>query len=445
MGTRRRAAPNWNCFDIVRDVVMKLNRNVVKAVAVACSTLMLTACGDIVVKVEKKPKNVDLSQLENFSALNLQNSEDFLKHIDSLKVVAVDLLIKELARRDYRSEVRSAIRNYRTFLIERSTKEVKVDDSFYYGTDACRKTGLSFNMDEANNFLGIILKTAVLAKMSEVNAAKINPGLSKEIAAIGQLILMELGLKIEGDVNVENADDTTKTTGTFALSLNEIVGEEIDEETKKRDAIEVLTMTFTRDLGDNYVGSFNALIEIAHTASDASVETLQAKMDIERKAIEDRFVHRLAFQLGVKDGAVNYARNMDFEQVKGEQHKVKISDTLYPNTAEAHTFVTLLDIQAGTQCKINLDGTDNATKKGDEGGFIPEEPKAGKPNAETPIADEPKTEEPKTEVPTTDDIQTTKDSGGKPDNDDDKIDDTKGQNNPGQNPTQSPNQSPSQN
>jgi hypothetical protein len=296
-------------------------------------------------------------------------------------------------------------------------------------------------MDEANNFLGIILKTAVLAKMSEVNAAKINPGLSKEIAAIGQLILMELGLKIEGDVNVENSDDATKTTGTFALSLNEIAGEEIDEETKKRDAVEVLTMTFTRDLGADYVGSFNALIEIAHTAADASVETLQAKMDIERKAIEDRFVHKLAFQLGVKDGAVNYARSMDFEQVKGKQHQVKISDTLSPNTAEAHTFVTLLDIQAGTQCKVALDGTDNATNKGDEGGFIPEEPKKEEPKAEEPKKEEPKAEEPKKEEPKTEEPKTT--TGGKPDNDDDKGGGKP--NHPGQNPTQSPSQSPNQN
>ena len=409
---------------------MKLSRTVVKAVAVACSTLMLTSCGDIVVKVEKKPKNVDLSQIENFSALNLQNSEDFLKHVDNLKVVAVDLLIKELARRDYRSEVRSAIRNYRTFLIERSTKEVKVDDSFYYGADSCRKTGLSFNMDEANNFLGIILKTAVLAKMSEVNAAKINPGLSKEIAAIGQLILMELGLKIEGDVNVDDADGKTKTTGTFALSLNEIAGEEIDEATKKRDAVEVLTMTFTRDLGADYVGSFNALIEIAHTAQDASVETLQAKMDIERKAVEERFVHTLAFKLGVKDGAVNYARSMEFEQVKGKERQVKISDTLSPNTAEAKTFVTVLDIDAGTQCKVALDNTDDATGgKGDEGGFIPEEPKKEEPKKEEPKKEEPKKEEPKT--PT------------KGDNDDDKGDEGK-PNDPGQKPTQSPTQTPTQ-
>src|SRR5690606_20310682 len=130
------------------------------------------------------------------------------------------------------------------------------------------------------------LKTAVLAKISEVNAAKLNPALSKEIAAIGQLVLMELGLKIEGDVNVDSSDTSTKTTGTFALSLNEIAGEQIDEATKQRDALEVLTMTFTRDLADNYVGSFNAVIEIAHKAADESVETLQAKMDIERKAVE---------------------------------------------------------------------------------------------------------------------------------------------------------------
>lgn len=411
---------------------MKLSRFAAKIVAVACSTFMLTGCGDVVIKVQKKPKNVDLSQIENFSALNLQNSEDFLKHMDNLKVVAVDLLIKELARRDYRSEVRSAIRNYRTFLIERSTKEVKVDDSFYFGADECRNTGLSFNMDEANNFLGIILKTAVLAKISEVNAAKINPALSKEVAAIGQLILMELGLKIEGDVNVEEGENSTKTVGNFALSLNEIAGEEIDEATKTRDALEVLSMTFTRELGDDYVGTFNANIEIAHKATDATIETLQAKMDIERKAVEEKFVHTLAFQLGVKDGAVNYARSMTFEQDADKKHQIKVSDTLSPNTAEAKTFVTMLDIQAGTQCKVKLDDIKKAGP-GDEEPFIPKEPKVEEPKVEEPKVEKPKVDEPKVIPP----IKGGKDTNV--DNDDDKVDPTKG-GKPGQNPGQNPGQ-----
>ena len=81
------------------------------------TTMVFAGCGNLVVKVQKKPKDVNLASLENFSSLNLTNSEDFLKQLDALKVIGIDLIIKEIADRNYRADVRSAIRNYRKYLI----------------------------------------------------------------------------------------------------------------------------------------------------------------------------------------------------------------------------------------------------------------------------------------------------------------------------------------
>ena len=170
---------------------------VAKLTTLVCVT-SLSGCGDLVVKVQKKPKDVNLSTMSetgNGSA-NLNGAENFLKPLDDLKVVAADLLIKQMAKKDYRGEFRSAVRNYRTFLIEKSAQPITGGEEFYTSSEDCRKTGLSLNMDKANDFLGMILKTSVLAKISEVSANNLNPGLSKEIAAVSQLIMLELGVKI---------------------------------------------------------------------------------------------------------------------------------------------------------------------------------------------------------------------------------------------------------
>lgn len=433
-----------------------------KAVAVACSLMMMTGCGDIVIKVQKKPKNVDLSAVQNAESLNLANSADFLKHMDNLKVIAADMLIKELANRDYRTEVRTAIRNYRKFLISRAAGEVKIDDSFYYDqANQCRKTGLNFNMDEANNFLGIILKTAVLAKLSEVSANKLNPAISKEIAAVGQLILMELGIKVEGNVDVEDVDGLTKTTGSVTIALSEISGEAIDDQTKAEDKAELITLSFTRALGANYVGTFDATIDVGHI-TDASTdpvttETLEAKMAIERKNVDEKFVHTLNFNLGVKGGATNYARKMIFEQVDGQKYQVKLTDVLNPGTEDEEQFATIVDVKEGTQCKVAAGGSpDGSDDKGDEGGFVDAKDSGtdgtdgttdGSTDGSTPP---PAADGTDGSVDAKDgsvdgkDTTDGKDGGGK-DGDDDPTPGKDGDgNDPGQNPGQSPHQSPHQ-
>jgi len=341
-----------------------------KFFVVGLTATALTGCGDVVVKVQKKSKSAEIKSVENQNSVSgdlaLTSAEDFLKHLDNLKGAAADIIIKQLASRDYAGEFRTAVRKYRSFLIERARMPVKIDDSFYaQSSEQCRKTGISLNMDQSNEFLGLILKTALLAKMGEVSAGNLNPGLSKEIAAISKLIMSELGLKIEGDASVDKSGDASTKRGKFSISLMDIEGETIngelvDAQTKARDAAEVLTIEFERSLGADLVGTFTANISISALVGEGETETLAAMMKVEREKLDGRFVHGLAFETGVAGLAPNYKRAMTFEQTGEGNKQIKLTDILSPGMKGETTFVTVLDIEKGTQCKFVADDTNKA-------------------------------------------------------------------------------------
>lgn len=328
-----------------------------KAVAAACTVLVLTGCGDIVVKVSKKPKNVDTSAASNFGALNLDDPSraSMLSALDNLRVIAVDLLIKELAKRDYRSEVREQIRKYFDFVITKANGPISFDDAFYTDAAECRETGLSFDMFQQDNAFGLILKTAVLAKLSEVNAGKINPGLSKEIQAIGQIILKELGLEIKGDVDVMKEGEATTTKGSFSLRLLPIDGEKISDAQKAKDASQVLDVSFERMLGANYIGYFNSTMKIGFADAEGNSKKLQGILNIKREAVDNLFVHTAGFELGHEGGLSSYSRELVFKQMASNKKQIQIMDTINPkDLAQKSSYMTLVDLEAGTQCKMAL-------------------------------------------------------------------------------------------
>lgn len=329
-----------------------------KVIAVACSSMMvLTGCGDLVVKVNKKPRNVDLSSTSNFGALNLDDPSraGMLAALDNLKVVAVDLLIKELAKQDYRSEVRGQIRKYFDFLAKKASGPVSFEDRFYASEDECRESGLNFNMSKMDNAYGMILKTAVLAKLSEVNAGKINPGLSKEIQAIGQIILKELGLEIKGDVDVSKEGETTTTKGKFSLKLMAIDGEDISAEQKAKDAAQILEVSFERALGTNYIGHFDSTLALSHLDAAGESTKMLGSVSIKREAIDSLFVHTAAFEFGPEGEPASYSRAMTFKQMADNKKQIQVMDTINPKNADLQsTYVTLIDLDAGTQCKLSL-------------------------------------------------------------------------------------------
>ena len=337
-----------------------------KLIMLLASLSMATACGTVVVKVEKKSKSAKLASATSNAKASLSGTAEFLDHLDSLKVIAIDLLMEELSDGSFRKNIRNSIRQYRSFLIERSAKDYKLSDPFYSSADQCRSAPSALNLDEANDFLGMILKTAVLAKIGEVNAPKINPGLSKEIGAIAQIILMELGIKVEGVVSADDQDGNLNTSGQFALSLAPIDNEGISAEEKLRDQVEVLTISFNRNHNSNYEGDFSATIGLAHSVN-GEVKQIEANMKLSRTGSADAYSHSIEFSLGNNGEDPRYQRVLTAVP-SDEKNKLDVTDMMSTN-GDSVQFKSIIDLDAKTQCKETgvTDDDDHSSNDDDSG------------------------------------------------------------------------------
>jgi uncharacterized membrane protein YgcG len=320
------------------------------------SALFATGCRDLVVKVNKDAKNADLKAAvdeKSLDSFSLANAEDFLKQVDGIKNLAADLLIKQLAKHDYVGEFRKSVRNYRKFLISKASQNVTLTDSFYADSSKkCRDLKLSLNMDDENEMFGLILQTALLAKLSEANIGKINPGLTQEIQAIVEAIKLELKLGVEGSSTVEEIDGKTVTKGNLKLWLLPIEGEEIDAATKQADVDQVLTMSFERVLGESSTGTFTANITVPFRNQNA-LESAYGKFDIKREKDGDSlYKHTATMKAGTDLATPNYSRKLVVEQVKDESLKFKFTDTLNAGLAGEAATTTLINTKDRTQCKI---------------------------------------------------------------------------------------------
>jgi hypothetical protein len=324
-----------------------------------------TGCGDIVLKVDKKGNSASVAS-SDAAKTSLTSSEDFLKHLDNLKVIASDMLVKELASKDYVGNFRKSFRKYRQFIIERGEGYQLRADSFYTSDASCRDTGLKVNMNEMDDALGMIARSAVLAKISETSASKLNPAISKEMAAVSQLILRELGLEVVGQSQVDKTDDATITSSQVVMRLKEIPGEKIDgepvaAETKARDAAETLTLQFTRSLGAGSVGHFDARItakQLVNIASGATKDVL-GTITVDRFKEENKFVHTVFMTVAKAGETAHFSRALTFRQDTSSNTAIQVVDTLNAGLDGQESYATVIDIQKGSQCKVT--GTEGQT------------------------------------------------------------------------------------
>lgn len=322
--------------------------------------LAATSCGKLTVQVKKDSKNSTLQSSANAKAasandnFSLANPADFLKHIDDLRSTAAEIIVKKLASEDYVGKFRSGVRNYRKFLIAHARKQVTLGDNFY--TDAskeCRDGGLNLNIDRDNEVLGLILETAIIAKIGEVNVGKLNAGLSKDMQALSQFITMELGVDIQGVSSVDKDGDFDVTKGQVTMKLKPIAGESIDDDTKAADEKEVLTLNFERRLGANTVGTFHANLSLV----DMDNSVVQAEFDISRTKVSDHYDHVATVTMGLKDQAPNYSRQITVSDIPGESKKFNFTDVLNIGSKNEASYKTIVDAEKGTQCKIKADAS----------------------------------------------------------------------------------------
>lgn len=332
--------------------------------------LAATSCGKLTVQVKKDAKNSSLqgstanSTTAGKDSFSLANPQDFLKHIDDLRTTAAEIIVKQLASSDYVGKFRAGVRNYRKFLISHARKQVTLGDSFYSDpSKECREGGLSLNIDNDNEVLGLILETAIIAKIGETNVGKLNAGLSTEMQALSQFITMELGLDIQGTSSVSKVNDMDVTSGEVTLKLKPIDGESIDDATKAADAKQVITLKFERRLGSDMIGTFHADMSMP----DMDNTVVAANFDISRTKDTDHHTHVATVTMGVKGQAPGYARQITVSDVPGNSKQFNFTDVLNVGSANESINKTLVDLDKGTQCKVKAGSPDGGSKNPGDG------------------------------------------------------------------------------
>lgn len=318
-------------------------------IATIITASFVASCA-IKVDVKKDAKNSALKSGPQ-SSLNATDTKDFLKQLDGLRSTAADLLIKELSSGDFVASFRNAVRKYRTFIIEKSSKSVVSSDSFYTDTaKQCRSSGLSLNADDNNEMLGMILKTAVLAKISESDVAKINAGLAKELQAVTQFITMELGVDIQGTSEASEENGVKTTKGNVKIKLKPIDGESIDAQTKRDDEVQILSLSFERALAADMLGTFVATIDLAHEKAGQPSEATGA-ITVSRVQDGGQYTHDVQMSMGVKGETPSFTRQIIVKDNPQNSMQYEFVDILNAGSSNESRNPTVIDLKAGTQCK----------------------------------------------------------------------------------------------
>jgi hypothetical protein len=316
----------------------------------ALMTAALAASCSINVDVKKDAKNSKLQGTTSSSA-NLAGSKDFLKQLDGLRTTAADLIVKELASQDYVGAFRNSVRQYRKFIIEKSSQPVVITDSFYSDASKdCRSSGLSLNLDDNNEMLGMILKTVALAKLSEADVGKINAGLAKEMQAITQFITMELGVDIQGTSSATEVNGMKVTKGNVAIRLKPLADEQVDASVKRSDEVEVLNLNFERGLASDNTGTFVATMDLAYEKAGVLSEAA-GSLTVSRAKEDDHHIHDVVMSMGTKGETPAYTREIIVRDVKADPMKFLFLDIMNVGTANETRNASVIDLKAGTQCK----------------------------------------------------------------------------------------------
>jgi hypothetical protein len=313
-------------------------------------TATLAASCSVNVNVKKEAKNSSL-QGTNSASASLADSKDFLKQLDGLRTTAADLIVKQLASQDYVGAFRNSVRQYRKFIIDKSAQPITITDSFYSDASKdCRSSGLSLNLDDNNEMLGVILKTVALAKLSEADVGKLNKGLAKEMQAVTQFITMELGVEIDGTSSATEVNGMKITKGNVSIKLKPIEGEEIDEATKRADSIEVLNLNFERGLASDNTGTFVATMDLAYEKNGVTSEAA-GTLTVSRAKEDDHHIHDVVMSMGTKGETPAYTREIIVRDVKAEPMKFQFLDIMNVGTEQETRNASVIDVKAGTQCK----------------------------------------------------------------------------------------------
>lgn len=412
-----------------------------KSLVVVLGVASVSGCRDLVVKVTKAPKNVEGSQVSSAPAekdsaeKNLKDAEHFLRNVDDLRGLAVDKVIEELAKGDYRKRFRDGFRFYRKSVISKVGNPVSDKMAYEIGGDRdCISANSSLDIEDADQYLGIVMQAGVLATLSKGGAVKLNGTKSKELEAVGELILKDLGIEAKGESTVEDIGGKKVTKANFLLRLVSDSGD--DEATKAADTAETLRLKFERSADDDNMGSFVADLSIGHLLDTGAVEMIALKINVSReKNAQGLLVHLADVNLGIEGKPALYAHSVSFVQLKAGSQVFLITDTMKKGMPGEKTLKHELNLARKELCKEGKSHNGGDGKGGEPNPVPTATPKPLPTAAPTPAPTPAPTAAP-TAVPTSAPTP----ECGKPGI---VVPGSKcGGSNPGQTPGQSPNQSP---
>ncbi len=393
-----------------------------KIAGLIAMSLITVSCSDLVIRVQKKSKQSEVKGVsDQEKTSNVQEVQDFLSDMDNLRAVAFDLLMKQLKGKDFQSTVRTAVRELRANMIAEAKKKhdpatLSLDTSMI----ACKADKLDLNYAQSQKYVGVILKSAILAKLGDANVKAMNSKLADESSAIAQLILKEIGVKIEGKSTVTRDGDVVTTDGDFKLSL--VPFSDDSAELQEKDSKESLTLKFVRVADGDYAGTFSAEIGASELVGTETIE-YEMSLDVANTKINGLTKYSSQMTVGLKEQTPSLLRKLSVTELA--KKKYQVVDFINASGKEKqNSFVA--DLNLAGQCKVDDKKSDD--KKDDKGDDKGKDDKKGDDDTPPP--------------PKKIDDDTSKDDDKK--NVDDKDDDSK-IGDPGQNPNQNPGQRPSQN
>ena len=206
--------------------MMKIRKKLIVSLLVGLC-LGLSSCFDVVVKLDRKEKNLPQSGDGSAAAsqtevLSVSSFEGYLYHLDGLKNIAPDDLVKRY-KDNLRFVFRREFRNLREVMIGLAERPHNYQDEMLadLSTDDCQplqeQDFSDFVIDE---HLSEILEASFLLNLDKLSSEKISPSLPQELDTIIHIILFEFGMRASGSSEVLVHEDQTEYKASLAWSID---------------------------------------------------------------------------------------------------------------------------------------------------------------------------------------------------------------------------------
>jgi hypothetical protein len=321
-------------------------------------TLLLSACHPIVVRVGKRTQDMEAEPLHPSAApadINQMKTwntvEDFLQHLDEIKQLGRDALLKRY-HEDGRQQIRLVFRRFRDAVQEKAGRNAAAPLPYMSELEAGTCVPIStqdiFGL-EAYGDLRTLLETAFLSRIQPSETLP-DPGVPGGMDAITKLGFFELGIAMDGESFYEEAPPVerqgtdlrwkviheknepeawtnqdergvqfrflrTHQTGRTHFTLDAQVGALVFEQ-EARGSLPGLWLDFEKVIPSQGASSQTMLLQTGWRHSNGTWESLQLsrRIEITQDIAQGRILHVLASEHWQKPEAIHKRFRLDLEE-----------------------------------------------------------------------------------------------------------------------------------